>query len=412
MGYQYAALVDDVRTPLQAAQCAAAAGGSGYDCRTPLPRMTAGRHVLALLAIDAAGLESGVSAPLTLEVRPASSALAPVGSAADPGSRDTAAPPWANGETVCTESAAPQCFQVETVVDNLPDGPRRLRALPDGRLLFLEGDARVLLLGNGRLAMALQLPQDLASEMRLTDIAPAPDFATTRFVYATLVRTERGEPVTDVVRFRELGDRLGEGATIVPGVRMGNGVEPALAVIGPHVYLAVAEPGAGSAGAGAVLRFTRDGAAAGRTAGSPQWVETPQALSSLAANSSLLWAANAGGGLVAIDLEAERQLPGVRSVAVDGDWPAGTKALRDLSWAATGAEATATLVAAGGEPSVLIGVANAQAAMTGAGTLPVGGETLTGLAAADGRLYLGLAAGDGQAGFGRLLRLTPSLPPQ
>jgi hypothetical protein len=298
------------------------------------------------------------------------------------------------------------------VVDSLPGGPRRLRALPDGRLLFLEGDARVLLLlGNGRVATALQLPQDLASELRLTDIAPAPDFATTRFVYATLVRTERGESVTDVVRFRELGDRLGEGATIVPGVRMGNAVEPSLTVAGAHIYLAVAEPAAGNAGAGAVLRFARDGAGAGRSAGSPLWVNTPQALSSLAVNGGVLWAADAGGGLAAIEMEAERQLPGLRPIAVDGDWPAGARGLRDLSWAASGAEQASTLfAAAGGAPAVLLGTASGQA-VTGAGALPVGGETLTGLAAAaDGRLYLGLAVGDVQAGFGRLLRLIPSDP--
>ncbi len=197
-GYRYTALVDGVRLALTGAQCATATGG-GYDCRAPLPAMTPGRHVVALTAIDAAGQESGVSAPITLDVRPTVSVVAPGDNTTSP--LEGGAGRTVDTGTTCTETAG-QCFQRETVVENLT-GPRRLRMLPGGRLLFLDGEARVLLLGDRTLSTALQLPQDIGGTLRIADIVPAPDFSTSRFVYAAIVRTVRAETVTDVVRFRE-----------------------------------------------------------------------------------------------------------------------------------------------------------------------------------------------------------------
>jgi len=258
--------VDGARSTLPGTSCTG--NGPAFECVAPLPVLGPGRHVLELSALDRiSGLESTRSEQLVVNTTATANTIfgtrPPMTSAAN----EAAA---AEGPGVTVPSAAcaqlvSTCFAISAVSDNFGD-VRRLVALPDGRLLALSSGAVAQVLPGGdreRLAV-----DSRHGAVDVADLAVDPDFLTNRYVYAAVVAsTEDGRAATSVVRFRELGGRFGEPATIATEMPSAAEGLPAIS-IGPdrRIYLAI--PAADSrAGAGpydgAVLRLTREGAAAG-----------------------------------------------------------------------------------------------------------------------------------------------------
>ena len=130
--------------------------------------------------------------------------------------------------------------------------------------------------------------------MQVADVAIDPDFRENRFVYMTVLASfPTGSRTVNVVRLREVNGSLGEAATIIPDLPVSPEGYPSISV-GPDRHIYVAMPAAAGAASrerlydGYVLRYSRDGSAAGdaRT-GSPVLAQgsAPQA--------SLVWDSNA-----------------------------------------------------------------------------------------------------------------------
>lgn len=60
--------IDGTPVELTGVSCAPAAAAGRYDCSAPLPRLSAGRHVLSLSAVDGSGLDGPASATLVVFV--------------------------------------------------------------------------------------------------------------------------------------------------------------------------------------------------------------------------------------------------------------------------------------------------------------------------------------------------------
>ena len=252
--YRFVALIDGVQRRLLDARCSGARNGTQYECEAPLPPLGPGVHQIAVMKLDQDGYFSAPSEFLTLDVVPF-----PV--------------PLSAGDRTCvTGGSTDSCFAVDVVATGLA-GIRHLEWLPDGRALFVEGDSDVRILDGARIDPAYAPDRDPNTDVRIADIAVAPDFSRTRHAFMALVRTDAsGTARTDIVRARELGGRLGEILTVVPELPTAPGTEPALAVGSDgRLYVAMAEAPASTSRAnlydGRVLRFESDG----RSAGRPGW---------------------------------------------------------------------------------------------------------------------------------------------
>jgi len=162
----------------------------------------------------------------------------------------------------CLAAGATECYEVRTVASGLL-GVSALSPLPDGRLLFVEGDIAVRVVAEGALvgepALALN-----TSGARVVGLAiDRRSFRRTRFVFvAWTEQTQSDQAQLNVTRYREVGNALGEGATILTGIPVPRESRPSLAADhDEHIYVAVPALDARSSpnGAGVVLRITRDG---------------------------------------------------------------------------------------------------------------------------------------------------------
>ncbi|MPY91107.1 MAG: PQQ-dependent sugar dehydrogenase [Luteitalea sp.] len=112
-------------------------------------------------------------------------------------------------------------FAVEIVVGGL-EVPWSLAFAPDGRLFFTERPGRVRIFAEGRLVAepAFVVP-DVASvgEGGLLGLALHPNFADNHFVYlAYTAGSAEGRTVNRLVRYREVGGRLGEAAVLLDNI--------------------------------------------------------------------------------------------------------------------------------------------------------------------------------------------------
>jgi hypothetical protein len=135
-------------------------------------------------------------------------------------------------------------------------------ALPDGRVLFVEGARHVRALGPRGLVAAPALSID-ESEAGFTELVADPSFARTALVFVGMTQLRKdGRQDFWVVRYRLVGPSLGEGATVVGGLSFSGDDAPRFAVddLG-RIYVAM--PGAGTARAdayaGRLLRYAPDG---------------------------------------------------------------------------------------------------------------------------------------------------------
>lgn len=182
--YRFAAYVDSTRTELPMATCSST-GPAAAICRSPLPAMSAGTHVLTFVSyITPDNVDSVQSPPLTLIVG---------ASLTSPTALRTDAAPATKPDAVPIDCALAPLGDHSVVV-----------ALPTGELRFV--DTR----GSRSMTLEWTMPD---GPWTLRAVAIHPDFATNRWMYVLL--TERSDPSQlALVRYRELKGVLGERAVL------------------------------------------------------------------------------------------------------------------------------------------------------------------------------------------------------
>ena len=177
-------------------------------------------------------------------------------------------PPTPPGEIVVAADGTR--FAVDVVAQNL-EIPWAMTFAPDGRLFFTERPGRVRVFQGGQLLAAPALVLDdvaAVGEGGLLGIAVHPDFASNHFVFlAYTARVAGGARETRVVRYREVGNTLGEPAVILDRVGAADIHDGARVKFGPDRKLYVtmgdtaAPPTAQDLGVltGKILRINEDG---------------------------------------------------------------------------------------------------------------------------------------------------------
>ena len=246
--------VDGSPLPL-VATCTQGSTQGRYDCSGPVPAMSPGHHTLEIASL-LNGMESARSSPLRVNFSGLTTSL--------PGSEESGLggsnPPQSSA--VCLTTTG-WCHDDTAIASGLAD-IIGLSALPDGRLLFIEGGRRVRVIENQGLLSdpALSAPADAT----LVGLAVDTRFERTRFVFIAWSETKsNGEHSLNITRYRELAGTLGEGAQIVTNLPFHADSRAPLAIDNAGLlYVATpTQPQRGGSGAletGAILRFTRDGA--------------------------------------------------------------------------------------------------------------------------------------------------------
>jgi glucose/arabinose dehydrogenase len=170
--------------------------------------------------------------------------------------------------------------QVQTVVSNL-EVPWSMGFAPDGRLFVTErpGRVRIVSVTGGSSELALTLDDTFAQgEAGTLGLALDPEFAASRFVYLYYTARAGNGAVNRVVRYREVGSRLGEPVVLLDGIPAAIIHDGGRIRFGPDGLLYIstgdanAMPLAQTLGslAGKILRLNRDGTTpAGNPFGSP-----------------------------------------------------------------------------------------------------------------------------------------------
>jgi glucose/arabinose dehydrogenase len=266
--FRYALYIDGARNELADASCANAAGSSGFACTARFPSMSVGSHTLELATFVAGNpsLESARSSPLSVTVV-RSAAVSTTGWAEEVTTVD--------GVRLTLERIAdglhePTDAAFESSVDSSLGGPAlsglasprnlsrdfgSLSILPpidwpaDARLFVTEREGRVRIIRDGRLLPqpALVL-EDTATKNggALLSLALHPRFDRTHLIfllYSTLSRD--GAPVFHVRRYREEGDVLVEGITLLDDVPAASARPSASLGFGPDEKLYIAFDDAG-----------------------------------------------------------------------------------------------------------------------------------------------------------------------
>jgi len=226
-GYTYWIYVDGTRSRLGLVDCSSSAGTAGYPCSAPLPPLSPGPHVLELSAsIGSDGrLEGPRSLPFSVVV------ASPAGTVV--GSRAASAAPTAYTAEGLTLSAEVLAEAVRPVA---------LRFAPDGRLFVAEQEGRIRVLEDGVMQPepALVLTDVVVGPAAgLLDMALAPDFARSHFVYVVYTTNGRDGLEKTVTRYREVSNALGEPAVLVSGIPAAIEPDSAALTFGPDGKLFV-----------------------------------------------------------------------------------------------------------------------------------------------------------------------------
>jgi glucose/arabinose dehydrogenase len=171
------------------------------------------------------------------------------------------------GEVFTTEDGVR--FRVEVLATQLQI-PWSLAFAPDGRLFVTErpGRVRILNLAAGTSELALTLADVQAQgEGGLLGLALDPDFETTRHVYLYYTATAAGGSVNQVVRYREVANRLAERAVLLDNIPASSIHDGGRLRFGPDslLYITAGDAAATSLAqdlaslAGKILRVNRDG---------------------------------------------------------------------------------------------------------------------------------------------------------
>ena len=173
-------------------------------------------------------------------------------------------------------------FAVRAVAAGL-EIPWSLAFAPDGRLFVTERPGRVRILQNGQLLPAPALSLEglyTRDESGVLGLALHPQFASNHYVYIVYTTNGRDGPIARLVRYREVGNTLGEAAVLLDDVPAANIHNGARVRFGPDgaLYVTfgdVARPSVAQDLAslnGKVLRLTDDGRTPpGNPFNSPVW---------------------------------------------------------------------------------------------------------------------------------------------
>jgi glucose/arabinose dehydrogenase len=177
------------------------------------------------------------------------------------------APTQPSSDVITTTDGAR--IQVQVLVTSL-EVPWAMAFAPDGRLFVTErpGRVRIVNLAAGSSELALTLDDTFAEgEAGALGLALDPDFASTRHVYVYYSARVGSGAVNRVVRYREVGSRLGERVVLLDGIPADTIHDGGRIRFGPDGLLyistgdASSQPLAQSPGslAGKILRLNRDG---------------------------------------------------------------------------------------------------------------------------------------------------------
>jgi hypothetical protein len=244
--HTYRLYVDGNRTTFTDVRCNETRNSGGYECSGLLPGMAAGRHSLELTSM-VSGVESPHSAPIIVTLATSTTIVTAMAPAVSPTALAAAnAVTWA---CVVTSSSG-KCFDGRVIANGL-DSPSALSPTSDGRLFFIEGNSRVRAIDGDVLVPepVLELPNP---DARFVGLAVDQEFERTRSMFVAWTELNRdGMSSLNVTRYRELQNRLAEGATIISGLAIPPDAVAPL-TLDREGLLYVGLPGA-------VLRFTRDG---------------------------------------------------------------------------------------------------------------------------------------------------------
>jgi glucose/arabinose dehydrogenase len=315
---RYAIYVDNVRSELAGASCAAAAAAAdGFACSARLPALTAGSHTLELASFvtDGSLLESARSAAIRVTV------VAQVESAVKTG----AEPLGSKSSDITTRRvslADGTGLAVELVAGGL-SRPADLAFMPDGRLLIAQRDGTVRSVRDGMLSEPASLSDRWPTGDRILAIAIDPDFTRTRFVFAIVA----GGGTFSVIRVREVGGTFGDRAVLLGGINAA-AVEPAASLrFGPDARLYAAfddggEPrqvGDAASPNGKILRLNADGTTPDDQAGaSPIYAAGSSSPAGLdwQPGTDVLWVADAApAGITPVTTESSGDGTRIRGVA-------------------------------------------------------------------------------------------------
>jgi aldose sugar dehydrogenase len=180
--------------------------------------------------------------------------------------KDSPTTPQTGGDIQTTSDGVR--FRVETVITGL-EIPWSLNFAPDGRLFVTERAGRVRIYSaTGSNELALTLPDVYATgEAGLLGLALDPQFSQNRFVYIYYTASIPGGAVNRIVRYREVGSRLGEAVVLLDNIPAADIHDGGRLRFGPDGLLYATAGDAADAGlaqdvaslAGKFLRLNRDG---------------------------------------------------------------------------------------------------------------------------------------------------------
>ena len=255
--FRYAAYVDNTRVEL-VASCSGSSGG--FSCSSPMPPMNAGSHSIELVSFvvdNGVVIESGRSAALRVTVS---------------GLTGGAPLPTADASSTRLLTTTDGAELRLSVLPDQPVAPTAFASAPDGRVFVSERAGRIRILRGDALdpEPAVVIDEVVvtdASEGGLLALALDAQFERTRLLYAVYtVQAREGSPQFRLVRYREVGDRLGERVVLLDRIPAGPRPSAALGT-GPDGHLYVAFDAAIRTGRtaalasynGKVLRLNTDG---------------------------------------------------------------------------------------------------------------------------------------------------------
>jgi hypothetical protein len=256
--YRFVLYVDGTPAQLLDPTCDPTAVSGAHPCSGGLPPLSSGQHTLELTTAEF-GLESERSGPLVVVVTGAPTQMIPGGNSS-PESESAA---FETGSSICADTRVNECYTADLMVGEL-QSIGAVSVVEDGRLFLIENGERVRVVSRRTLLAEPAFDRERETD-RLIAVRIGSDFPRTRWVHlAWIEEPQSGNRTLTIARYRELGDRFGEGAVVLSGLSLPSMGDPQVVWDATgRIYVAVpAEPGQRSGREvyeGLILRFDPDG---------------------------------------------------------------------------------------------------------------------------------------------------------